>query len=236
VQDAARIEEVVGDFVTLKKTGSAYKACCPFHGEKTPSFTVSPSRGIFKCFGCGEGGDSLTFLQKQGQTFPEAVRHLAKKYGIQVEETESAEPDPVHDMRQQVRATLTAVQAHFSAADDSAGRKYWLQRGYTAETLDLFGAGYCAATSVPLVEAAAVQLAGIANEKGNLSHYKRATLPIHDHRGNLVSIVGRTLEEQATGGDKYMNGRTVEGVYNKGQYLYNYHRAAPHMTAPGRCG
>ena len=87
IRDAARIEEVVGEFITLKKRGSAYLACCPFHNEKTPSFHVNPARGIFKCFGCGEVGDSVGFLMKhEHYTYPEALRYLAKKYNIEIEE------------------------------------------------------------------------------------------------------------------------------------------------------
>ena len=79
--ETARIEEVVGDFVTLKKAGVNYKGRCPFHDEKTPSFVVSPTKGIYKCFGCGKGGNSIMFMQElQAATYPEALRYIAKKY------------------------------------------------------------------------------------------------------------------------------------------------------------
>ena len=85
IQDASRIEEVVSDFLTLKKRGINYIACCPFHNEKTPSFNVNPVRNIFKCFGCGKGGDSVNFVMEHEKlTYPEALRYLAKKYNIEI--------------------------------------------------------------------------------------------------------------------------------------------------------
>ena len=93
ILDAAQIVDVVGDFVTLKKKGADYKACCPFHNEKTPSFSVSPSKGIYKCFGCGKSGTAVGFvMEHESMTFTEALKYLAKKYNIEVvEKEESAE-------------------------------------------------------------------------------------------------------------------------------------------------
>src|SRR5690606_25021697 len=92
ILETARIEEVVGDFVHLKKRGTSLIGLCPFHGEKTPSFYVSPAKGIYKCFGCGEGGDSLQFvISHEKYSYPEALRYLARKYSIEVEETEVTE-------------------------------------------------------------------------------------------------------------------------------------------------
>ena len=89
ILDSARIEEVVGDFVTLKRRGANYTACCPFHNEKTPSFYVSPSKGIYKCFGCGESGTAVGFVMKhENLSYVEALKFLAKKYNIEVVETE----------------------------------------------------------------------------------------------------------------------------------------------------
>ena len=91
ILDTARIEEVVGDFVTLKRAGANYQACCPFHNEKTPSFVVSPSKGIFKCFGCGKSGTSVGFvMEHESMTYVEALRYLAKKYHIEIIEAEES--------------------------------------------------------------------------------------------------------------------------------------------------
>lgn len=237
VRDAAHIEDVVRDAVPdLKKAGANFRACCPFHTEKTPSFHVNPARGIFKCFGCGKGGDSITFIMEARRlTYPEAVEHLAAKYGIEVQRTTSAKPDPAFSQRQQVHATLTALQAHFTLTKEGndPGREYWEKRGYKPEILDAYGIGYCPAVTAPPITPEALQLAGVANEKGNLSHYKRATIPLHDHRGNLVSMVGRNIAPDAEKGDKYLNGRTVAGVYEKGKFLFNLHRADKSIRTTG---
>ena len=91
ILDTARIEEVVGDFVTLKRAGANYQACCPFHNEKTPSFVVSPSKGIYKCFGCGKSGTAVGFvMEHESMTYVEALRYLAKKYHIEVIEAEES--------------------------------------------------------------------------------------------------------------------------------------------------
>ena len=163
-------------------------------------------------------------------SYPEAIRYLASKYGIAIEETKADDRDETRfSKRAEISVTLAALQAHLStekpgAKEASPGRAYWLKRGYTDATLDLYGIGYCSEVSAPLIAPEALQAAGVANDKGNLSYYKRATLPIHDHRGNIVSMVGRSLEPTDKG-DKYLNGRTVEGVYEKGKYLFNLHRA-----------
>lgn len=238
IRDAARIEDVVRDAIPdLKKAGSGYRACCPFHAEKTPSFHVNPARGIFKCFGCGKSGDAITFvMESRNLTYPDAIEHLAGKYGIEVERTTQPKNDPAFSARQQVNATLTALQAHFSLSKDAAsdpGRDYWRKRGYKDEILDLYGIGYCPAVSAPPITPEALQAAGVANEKGNLTHYKRSTIPLHDHRGNLVSVVGRSIADDAKKGDKYLNGRTVEGVYEKGKFLFNLCRADKSIRTGG---
>ena len=238
IRDAARIEDVVREVIPdLKKAGANFRACCPFHAEKTPSFHVNPSRNIFKCFGCGEGGDPLTFVMRaRGLSYPQALEHLAARYGITLEHTTGpSRPDPAFALRQQVHATLTALQAHFSLnkdADSNPGRDYWKKRGFSPEILDLYGVGYCPGVTAPPITADALQTAGVANEKGNLSHYKRATLPIHDHRGNIISMVGRSIGEQEKG-DKYLNGRNVPGVYEKGKYLFNLARADKSIRSTG---
>ena len=237
IRDAARIEDVVREIVPdLKKAGANFRACCPFHTEKTPSFHVNPTRNIFKCFGCGKGGDPITFLMEaKNLTYPQALEHLASLYGIEVEHSATNKPDPAFPLRTQIHATLTALQAHFTLQkeENTPGREYWLKRRYTPEILDLYGIGYCPGTEAPPITPDALRLAGVANEKGNLSHYKRATIPLHDYRGNLVSVVGRAIADDAGKGDKYLNGRTVEGVYEKGRFLFNLHRADKSIRTTG---
>jgi DNA primase catalytic core len=226
INEAARIEEVVGDFVDLKRAGSGMKACCPFHAEKTPSFNVSPARNIFKCFGCGKGGGPVAFLMEQGKTYPEALDWLGKKYRIPIEALDG-KPDAYHDAKTQLRATASALYAHFSLTQkDDLGRKYWLDRGLTAETLDEFGVGYCDGTKPPHVADDQLSALGVINDKGNLTLYRRSVIPIHDRTGRVSAFAGRMIEEKE--GVKYLN--SAESlIYKKGSTLFNLHRASPHI-------
>ncbi|MBR4738752.1 MAG: DNA primase [Bacteroidales bacterium] len=151
IMDAARIEEVIGDFVSLKKRGANHIGCCPFHNEKTPSFYVSPSKGIFKCFGCGEAGDVVKFLMKhEHYTYPEALRYLARKYNIEIVEEELT---PEQQERQTERDGLFHVsefaQKYFADLlfNDEMGRavglSYFHQRGMSDDIIKRFGLGYC---------------------------------------------------------------------------------------------
>ena len=151
IMDASRIEEVIGEFVSLKKRGANHIGCCPFHNEKTPSFYVSPSKGIFKCFGCGEAGDVVKFLIKhEHYTYPEALRWLADKYHIEIKEEEQTEEEK---QRQTERDGLFHVsdfaQKYFADLlfNDEMGRaiglSYFHQRGLSDEIIKRFGLGYC---------------------------------------------------------------------------------------------
>lgn len=233
VKDAARIEDVVSEFVALRKKGVNLTACCPFHDEKTPSFAVNPARGIFKCFGCGKGGDAITFLREyKNLDYAGAIRHIAQKYGITIEETENGKPDAKHDRRVQLRATAAVLQSHFAISDENPGRKYWYQRGFTDETLDTFGIGYCDGSKPDHVPDAELSDIGAINDRGNLIFYKRSTIPIHDNRGNIISWAGRDVEGREGGIAKYINGPETD-VYSKSRTLFNLHRAAPHIRSAG---
>lgn len=232
IREAARIEEVIGDFEALTKKGANLMACCPFHGEKTPSFSVSPSRGIFKCFGCGVGGDSIAFLKAKGYDYPEALRYIAKKYGIEVQEEQNGFVDIEGDKKRQLRATASVLQAHFSMSEkETPGIKYWKDRGFTDETLEEFGVGYCDGTKPAHVPDSDLSDIGAINDKGNLSFYKRSTIPIQDNKGNIVAWAGRSIENEATGA-KYLNSPTTK-IYNKGTMLYNLHRASTSIRQKG---
>jgi DNA primase len=148
--DASRIEEVVGDFVTLKKRGANLLGLCPFHNEKTPSFTVSPAKGIYKCFGCGKAGNSVNFMMDHDQmTYPDALRYLAKKYNIEVEEKEQS---PEQLQTQNERESLFVVSSHaqkyftnnlFNTDEGrSIGLSYFKERGFRDEIIEKFQLGY----------------------------------------------------------------------------------------------
>jgi len=150
VFETARIEEVVGDFVTLKKRGTNWLGLCPFHNEKTPSFNVNPARNIYKCFGCGKGGNSVNFIMEHEQSsYPEAIRYIAKKYDIAIEETA---PDPkdviIQDERESLFVLNSFAQRIFleQVFDSDEGRaiglSYFKERGFTEETIRKFQLGY----------------------------------------------------------------------------------------------
>lgn len=214
--EAANIEEVISDFVPLQKKGVSLVACCPFHNEKTPSFNVNPARGIFKCFGCGKGGDSVTFvMQHEKLTYPETLEWLAKKYSIKVEYTSGKDDKP--DDRAALKNTISTAHTHFYFLPDNPGRKYFQLRGFTQDTLEEFGVGYCDSVTVPHVTGQELQAAGIANDRGNCSLYGRAIIPIRDHTGTIVSLAGRAMEAGAQ--PKYLNGAETS-IYSKSKTLF----------------
>lgn len=233
VKAVARMDEVAAQVVTLKKKGNNLQACCPFHNEKTASFTVNPARNIFKCFGCGKGGDAITFvMDAQGKTYPDAIRYLADLYKIEVREN-GATTDPKHDEKTQMRTTAQVITAHFalSEVDDNPGRRYWTERGFKDETLDEFQIGYCDGKKPSHVSDEQLKAVGAINEKGNFIFFKRTIIPLHDRHGRPVGWAGRTLE---TGKDvaKYINSPETL-IYQKNRFLFNLHRAAPHIRQTG---
>ena len=137
---AANIVDIIGDYVTLKKKGVNYQACCPFHNEKTPSFVVSPSKGVYKCFGCGKGGNAVTFvMEHESVSYPEALKMVAKRYGIEVEEREQTEEDVRRNNDRESMFALNGwVAEYFSkylvsnTEGRSIGYSYFAQkRGFT---------------------------------------------------------------------------------------------------------
>jgi len=148
--DAARIEEVVGDYVTLKKRGANLLGVCPFHNEKTPSFTVSPAKGIYKCFGCGKAGNSVNFMMDHDQmTYPEALKYLAKKYNIEIEEKEQTpEQLQANNERESLFVVCTHAQKYYTHnlfnTDEgrSIGLSYFKERGFRDDIVEKFQLGY----------------------------------------------------------------------------------------------
>ena len=234
--EAARIDEIVSDFIDLKQKGTSLVACCPFHSERSPSFNVSVSRGIFKCFGCGKGGDTITFLKAQGMDYPGALKYIAKKYNIQLQESTNENGDPEFQLqltkKYQLKATASVLQSHFSFEPENTtpGVKYWLERGFEQATLDEFGIGYCDGTKPEHVTDAELSEIGAINEKGNLTFYKRTTIPLHDKIGAVVGWAGRAMDDENKA--KYINSPTTE-LYNKSSHLFNLHRASRFIKADG---
>ena len=148
--DAARVEDVVGEFITLKKRGANFLGLCPFHGEKTPSFTVSPAKGIYKCFGCGKAGTSVSFIMEHQQlNYPEALKWLAKKYNIEIVEREiSPEEKILQNEKESLYIVMQYAQRYFSNnlhnSDEgkSVGLGYFIERGFRADIIEKFQLGY----------------------------------------------------------------------------------------------
>lgn len=240
--DAARIEEVVGDFVQLKRRGANYIACCPFHNEKTPSFSVSPIKGIYKCFGCGEVGSSVSFLMKhENLSFVEAIRYLGKKYNIEiVEEAESQELVQARERKESLLIVSDFAAKHFhenlrSGEGRAVGYAYFKSRGLEDETIERFNLGWASSGRYALYNAA--RESGYKEEylleTGLCAKYDdgkvvdrfhdRAMFPICSPTGRTIAFGGRTLRTDKSLA-KYVNSHETE-IYVKNRTLYGLHLA-----------
>jgi DNA primase len=237
--DAARIEEVVGEFVTLKRRGANMMGLCPFHNEKTPSFTVSPAKGIYKCFGCSKGGNSVNFIMDHEQlSYPEALRWLAKKYHIEIPEVEQS-PEQLEAQNERESLFIVSGYAqkyftenlHSSDEGKAIGLSYFKERGFRPEIIEKFQLGYSLEKRSSLVEAAKaagykleyMTKAGIisTNDEGK-SYYDRfagrVMFPIHNVTGRVIAFGGRTLRTDKKVA-KYVNSPETD-IYHKSKVLY----------------
>ncbi len=242
VRDAADIVDVVSDHVKLRRTGSNFTGLCPFHNEKTPSFSVSPSLGIYKCFGCGEGGDVFDFVMKMdGVGFEEAVRTLAERYHIAIPEKAETAYDPQQFLKDGIYHALRFAGNFFHqtlAESDEAetARGYLKNRGYPWKTVRKYGIGYAPDRFDGLLKAA--ESAGInlqylhesglvkarEDESGYFDTFRgRLMFPIFNPSGKVIAFGGRTLSKAASI-PKYINSPQTL-VYNKSEVLYGIHAA-----------
>ena len=250
--DTVRIEEIVGDFVELKKAGVNYKGRCPFHDEKTPSFVVSPTKGIYKCFGCQKGGNSINFIQElQGVSYPEALRYAADKYNIEIEEQELT-PEQISRMsakESQFIATKFASE-YFqnvlwnTSEGKAVGLSYFKERGFSEDTIKKFQLGYSpkkqnsfekAATKAgyDLEILAASSLIG-KNEDGKTydKFRERVIFTIHSYTGKVIGFGGRAFSPDAK--SKYLNsGETL--IYDKSKVLYGLNLSKQAISKADRC-
>lgn len=242
IRSATDIVELVSEYVTLKKSGANYMGLCPFHVEKTPSFTVSPSKQIFHCFGCGSGGDAVSFLVKHDNyTFPEALRRLAERAGIEIPET-TGRSAPKRDLEPIFAANEVAAgfYAHclWDTKDGGAARKYLEGRGITEEVSREFGFGYSLPAWDGLIKRLekdgikpdAAETAGLALKKSSGAGYydrfrDRVMFPIKDVRGRVVGFGGRTMGD---GEPKYLNSPETP-AFHKGDTLYLLDVAGEHV-------
>ena len=242
---AANIVDIIGDFVTLKRKGVNYQACCPFHNEKTPSFVVSPSKGVYKCFGCGKGGNAVTFLMEhENVTYPEALKMVAKRYGIEVKEKELT---PEEARRNDDRESMFALNGwaadyfahylHHESEGMSVGMSYFRQqRGMSDATIEKFGLGFCPARGDRMSKDAlaagykeefltATGLSIKRESDGSLfdRFHDRVMFPVHNISGRIVAFGGRTLRTDKKVA-KYQNSPESE-IYSKKRELYGLYFA-----------
>ncbi|MDP2388131.1 MAG: DNA primase [Bacteroidota bacterium] len=258
----ARIDEVVGDFVPLKKRGSNMWGCCPFHNEKTPSFSVSPTKGIYKCFGCGKAGNSVNFVMEvEKKTYPEALRYLAKKYNIHIEEKEvTAEELAAQSEKESLRIINIFANKYFqtnlweSDEGKSIGLSYFRERGFRDDIVKKFELGFSFEERKALTKAA---IAGgynpnylvktglsilperYANETSLTDAHLfdrfagRVMFPIHGVSGDVVGFGGRILGNSKEVA-KYLNSPQSE-IYDKSKILYGLYFAKKSIQTEGFC-
>ncbi len=250
--ETARIEDVVGEYVSLRKRGVNLIGKCPFHNEKTPSFTVSPVKGIYKCFGCGKAGNSVNFLMEHEHfSYPEALRHLARKYNIEIEEEiPSADQIAALDEKESLFTITNFAHKHFvdNLLNNEEGRaiglSYFKEREFTDATIQKFELGYCLDKWDDFTEYALkngykiAQLvkAGFSIDKDG-KHYDRfrarVMFPIHSLSGKVIAFGGRILSSDKTK-PKYVNSPETD-IYNKSKVLYGLNFAKNAIIAQDNC-
>ena len=252
ILDAAQITEVVGEFVTLRKRGVNYLGLCPFHNEKTPSFTVSPTKGIFKCFGCGKGGNAVNFIMEhESLSYPEALRYLAKKYNIEVEEKElTAEEIQSQNERESMLVLSTYAARVFGETlfDTDEGRavglSYFKERGFRQETLKKFEVGYAIDkwewfTQKALKDGYKLDYlvkTGLTIKKEEKTFDRfggRVIFPIHSLSGQVLGFGGRTLKKDDKTA-KYLNSPESE-IYHKSRIVYGIFQARKAILREDKC-
>lgn len=250
--EAAKIEEVVADFVTLKKRGANLLGLCPFHNEKTPSFTVSPSKGIYKCFGCGEGGNSVSFLMdKEHYTYPEALKYLANKYNIEIIEQEMSEEQVERANEKDSLYIISKFANSFftknlweSDEGKKIGLNYFKERGYEEDIIKKFELGYSPQKKDVFTKAALQKLyskeyilkSGLSIEVQNnelIDRFReRVIFPIHSFSGRILGFGGRALNPNAKA--KYQNS-PESAIYNKSKILYGIFFAKNSISKKDNC-
>lgn len=260
--DAARVEDVIGDFITLKKRGANLLGLCPFHGEKSPSFTVSPAKGIYKCFGCGKSGTAVNFIMDlESLSYPEALRYLANKYGIEVIEKEvSVEEKAQQNEKESLFIVMNYAQKYYTdlLLNDDMGRSiglgYFKERGFTQATIDKFHLGYSSDERKKFSETAVkngykpeylvktgMSILSNNHAEGNpitvsdiFDRYTgRVMFPIHNISGKVIGFGGRIL-----GNDKklakYINSPQTD-IYDKSKTLYGLFQAKKTIIQDDNC-
>ncbi len=250
--DTADIVDVIGDFVSLKKRGVNFLGLCPFHNEKTPSFTVSPSKGIYKCFGCGRGGNVVNFIMEyEHLSYPEALRYLAKKYNIEIEERELTEEERREQHETESLFTVTEFAKNFfidnlynNLEGISIGLTYFKERGFIQEILKKFDIGYCPGKTDEFSRAALkagykkeyLLKTGLSIEYGTRLRDRfagRVIFPIHSLSGRIQGFGGRVLKKEEKTA-KYVNS-PESPIYHKSKIVYGIYQARKSILSSDRC-
>lgn len=252
VYDQMRVEEVIGDFVQLRKAGSNYKGLSPFSNERTPSFMVSPVKQIWKDFSSGKGGNAIAFLMEHEHfTYPEAIRYLAKKYNIEIEETElSNEEKQQADEKESLFIVSEYAQRYFSEVlteteqGKAIGMTYFKERGFTEETIKKFRLGYSpdewtAFTDTALSKGYKLEFLEktgltIVKDDRKFDRFKgRVMFPIHSMSGRVLGFGGRILTQDKKAA-KYLNSPESD-IYHKSQVLYGIYHAKQAIAKADNC-
>lgn len=252
ILDVAEISDVVSDFVTLRKRGVNQLGLCPFHNEKTPSFTVSPAKGIFKCFGCGKGGNSVNFIMEhENLTYPEALKWLAKKYNIEiVEKEETEEQKQQKDDRESMMIVSSFAQKYFTRYlwEENEGRtiglSYFRERSFRDDILKKFEVGFAPDGKTPFTETAQkegykidfLEKTGLTIKRDDWLRDRfagRVMFPIHNLAGRVIAFGGRILKDDKKAA-KYLNSPESD-IYHKSRVLYGIFQAKREISKTDRC-
>lgn len=249
VFEIARIEDVVRDYVDLKNRGSNLIGLCPFHKEKTPSFSVSPSKNIFKCFGCGKGGNTVQFVMEVEQlSFPEAIRTLAKKYQITLEETFKQDINPENQLELESLYIINQFALNYyknNLTNDPIGQSialsYFKQRGFLEQTIETFELGFAFDETDALLKKAInegyklefLQKLGLVSGQQKDFFRNRVIFPIHNLTGKPIAFAGRHLGTDSKS-PKYVNSPETE-LYHKSKTLYGLHLAKKSIRNKNNC-
>lgn len=255
ILDAAQIVDVVSDFVTLRKRGVNYVGLCPFHDDKTPSFYVSPAKGLCKCFACGKGGNAVHFIMEHEQmSYPEALKHLAKKYGIEIKERElSNEEKLVQNERESLFIVNQFARDYFQdilrnhVDGRSIGMAYFRNRGFRDDIIEKFQLGYCTDSHNAMAQEALKKgyrkeflvKTGLCYETDNNQlrdrFWGRVIFPVHTLSGKIVAFGGRVLASATKGVKvKYVNS-PESAIYHKSNELYGIYFAKQAIVKQDRC-
>ena len=256
ILDTARVEEVIGDFVTLRRRGADLWACCPFHGEKTPSFHVIPAKGQYYCFGCHKGGSAIGFVMDyEHLSYVEALRYLARKYNIEIVEKEETAEDIANRQRNESLLLVSEYAGKFfkeqlhTDEGRSVGFEYFHSRGLEDATIEKYGLGWAPSSRHALTDAA--KAAGYKDEylletglcaaydSDNRLHdrfYDRVVFPIHSMSGRVIAFGARTLKSKEEGKPyaKYVNSKESD-IYVKNKSLYGIWFAKNEMARKDKC-